>query len=204
MKKPTLPLFAAFSLAILISAFLYGCADTKPIPTGMTPEGRAYRGASAPKLVIYEYSDFECPYCGAVQPTVEQMMRAYQDRAQLQFRHYPLPIHPDAVPAALASACAEKQGKFWEMHDKLYANQKALSESDLAKYASEIGLDPGIFKACVASSEARAVVDNDRATGVTQGVRATPTFLIGESMVEGSQPYDKFQQVMDAELARAG
>jgi protein-disulfide isomerase len=204
MKTTRMSFFAIAALAILSLVFFYGCVDTKPVPTGMANDGRAYRGASAPKLVIYEYSDFECPYCGAVQPTVEQVMRAYQDRVQLQFRHYPLPIHPDATPAAIASVCAENQGKFWEMHDKLYANQKALTDADFVKYATDIGLDVGDFNTCIVSSDAKAVVENDTANGVTAGGRGKPAIIIRQGKGGGSQPAEKIQPGVSAELARVG
>lgn len=194
--------FAFAALAVLLSAFFAGCAS-QPINEGALPDGRAYRGAASPKVIIYEYSDFECPYCGKAQPTVEQVLRAYPNDVQLQFRHFPLSIHPYAVPAGIAAACAEKQGKFWEMHDLLYANQKALADADLEKYAQQVGLDMGKYRACVKSPEAKALVDSDMAGGISKGVEATPMFFVGGSKVLGAQPFDKFKAVIDSELAKA-
>jgi protein-disulfide isomerase len=188
-------------LLLLAAALLFGCAS-QPVHEGMDG-GRAYRGAANPSVTIVEYSDFECPYCGKAQPTLEQLMGDYQN-ARLVFRHFPLPTHPRAYASAIASACAEKEGKFWQMHDLLYANQKALEEADLEKYAQQIGLDMDAYRSCVKSGEADAVVRQDMAAGIAAGVEATPTFVIGGGRVNGALPYGSFKQVIDAELARGG
>ncbi|MCX6770137.1 MAG: thioredoxin domain-containing protein [Candidatus Micrarchaeota archaeon] len=193
--------FSFLAVAALFAAILVvGCTQA-PINEGMTKDGRAYRGAADAKLTIYEYSDFECPFCGKAQPTVTQVMEAYGQSVKLEFRHYPLPIHSRAVPAAVASICAEKQGKFWGMHDLLYANQGALDDASLSKYAEKIGLEMAEYSKCVAGNEAVALIDRDIASGSAAGVQATPTFVIGNSMVLGAQPFDKFRQIIDAELA---
>lgn len=192
-------IFALLALALLF----FGCASS-PINEGMTASGRAYRGADSPKIIVYEYSDFECPYCSKALPSVEEVLRAYPNDVQLQFRHYPLPIHPQAYGAALAAVCAEEQGKFWPMHDKMFASQNALYDSDLKKYAADAGLDAQKFEQCLGSASAAAKVNADVSEAVLAGVQATPTFKIGESLVKGAQPFSKFKQVIDSELARAG
>lgn len=192
-----------FVALLAASLLLSGCAQA-PVNEGMTADGRAYRGAAEPKLVIYEYSDFECPFCARVQPTLERVVRAYGEKGvQLQFRHSPLGIHPHAFDAAVAGVCAEKQGKFWQMHNKMYDNQVALDAGSLERYAVDAGLDIGAFKACAESTEAEEAVSNDMAMAASLGIAGTPTFIIGRSEVEGAQPYEKFQQAIDAELATA-
>ncbi len=190
-------------IAIAVFVLLAGCAGS-PIKEGTDAQGRAWRGAESPKLVIYEYSDFECPFCGQAQPTVEQILRAYPDSVRLEFRNNPLDIHPRAMPSAIAGVCAEEQGKFWQMHDRMFANQAALEDSDLQKYAADAGLDMGKFNICIASAEAAAKVRADMAEGAAAGVTATPSFKIGETLVRGAQQFSVFKQVIDSELARAG
>jgi protein-disulfide isomerase len=193
--------FLLIAAALMAALLLFGCAG-QPINEGVDAQGRAYRGAANSKLVIYEYSDFECPFCGRVQPTVEGMLRAYPNDVRLYFRHFPLDAHPRAMPSALAGVCAEEQGKFWPMHDKLFSNQNALSDSDLKKYAADAGLDSAKFGSCLSSQAALERVKSDMAEAAAAGVEATPSFKIGESMVRGAQPFSKFKEVIDSELAR--
>ncbi|VVB98969.1 Thioredoxin [uncultured archaeon] len=189
---------------LFLAAFLiFGCTGAA-VPQGTTSDGHPYRGSATPKVVIYEHSDFECPFCGAVQPTVEQVLQAYPNEVQLQFRHNPLPIHPRAVPSAIASVCAQQQGKFWEMHDKLFGNQNALEDADLQRYAQQVGLDMAKFNTCITSDAAAAAVQGDEAEGQALGIQGTPTFIIGQSKVIGNQPFSTFKAVIDSEIARAG
>lgn len=191
------------AVLLIAAIMLFGCAGA-PINEGVTADGRPYRGADGPKIVIYEYSDFECPFCAQVVPTVDELVRAYPDAVQLQYRYFPLDSHPRGVPAAVAAECAAEQGKFWPMHDKLFQNQNALSDSDLEKYAQELGLNMTEFAACQSGDGALSRVESDRLEGMVKGVQATPTFFIGQSSIRGNQPLSKFKQVVDSELARKG
>ncbi len=189
---------------LIAAALLFGCTGS-PINEGMTVDGKAYRGAANPKVVMYEYSDFECPFCGKVQPAVEEVLRAYPETVQLQYRHYPLvDTHPRSFPSAITAVCAEKQGKFWQLHDKMFANQQALSDSDLRKYASEAGMNLTEYDSCISSDETAQTVRGDMLVGNSIGVQATPTFTVGGSQVRGAQPFSKFKQAIDSELARIG
>ncbi len=192
-----------FAIALAAVLLFAGCASS-PINEGTDAQGRQYRGADSPKVTIYEYSDFECPYCGKAQPTVEEVLRAYPDTVRLYFRHYPLDIHPRAMPSAIAAVCAEEQGKFWQLHDLMFANQNNLEDADLQKYASDIGLNMTKFNACLSSPEASQKVQQDMLGAASAGVSATPTFAIGESQVRGAQPFSKFKSLIDSELAKAG
>lgn len=190
------------ALVIAVALLFAGCASQ--LKEGMTADGRAYRGAENAKLTIYEYSDFQCPFCQAAGQTVVDVLRSYPDTVRLEYRFFPLESHPRGYASALAGACAEAQGKFWQMHDLMFANQEALEDADLQKYAQQSGMDVAAFKSCVASSAASQKVDADRAAGQALGIQGTPTFFIGQSSVVGSQPISKFRQVIDSELARAG
>lgn len=166
-------------------------------------DGTPAKGAKAPLVTIVEWSDFECPFCSRVTPTLKQIHDTYGDKVQVQFRHQPLPFHPRAMPAAKASFAAAKQGKFWEYHDKLFANQKALQDADLERYAQEIGLNLGKWKSDMASSEAETVVKKDSEDGTKYGARGTPSFFVNGVPVRGALPFDSFKGVIDKEVELA-
>jgi protein-disulfide isomerase len=159
--------------------------------------------ANAP-IELVEFSDFQCPFCFRAHPTVDQVLKAYGDRIRFVYRHYPLPNHPNARPAAEASACAAEQGKFWPYHDRLFATQSKLSDSDLKQDAAELGLDPAKFNACVDSRKFKAEVDADLRDGEAAGVNGTPAFFINGRLINGAQPFDTFKKVIDEELQLKG
>jgi protein-disulfide isomerase len=151
---------------------------------------------------IIEFSDFECPFCLRANPTITQLLKTYGDRVRLVYRHYPLPNHPNARPAAEASACANEQGLFWEYHDRLFANQSRLSPADLKQHAAELGLDSAKFNACVDSRRFQKDVEEDMAAGARLGVSGTPHFFINGRVLNGAQPIENFRAVIDDELQR--
>jgi protein-disulfide isomerase len=164
--------------------------------------GRPAKGPARAPVQIVEFSDFECPYCFRANPTVAQILAAYGDRVRLVYRHYPLPNHPNARPAAEASACANEQGRFWEFHDRLFANQSKLAAADLKQHAAELGLDAAAFNACVDGRKYRGDVDADMATAEALGVSGTPHFFINGRPLSGAQPFENFKAIIDEELAR--
>lgn len=158
------------------------------------------KGNSGAKVTIVEFSDFECPFCGRAQQTLKQIEEAYKDQVRFVFKQFPLPFHTNAPNAALASLCAQDQGKFWEYHDKLFANQTALSPQDLKKYAQELGLNAGEFSACLENKKYQAQVDQDMKDGQTAGVGGTPAFFINGRLVSGAQPFENFKTIIEEEL----
>ncbi len=160
-------------------------------------------GSKTAKVTIVEWSDFECPFCSRVTPTLKQVKETYGNDVRVVFRHQPLPFHPNAKLAAEASMAAHEQGKFWEYHDKLFANQKALDRASLEKYAQELGLDVGRFKAALDSGKFRAKVEADASAGSAVGANGTPTFFINGREFVGAQPFDAFKRTIDEEIARA-
>lgn len=136
-------------------------------------------GSERPKLVIVEYSDFQCPFCRAAFPIIREAVTSYGDRGlRLVYRDFPVDeIHPEARGAAEAAQCAHAQGKFWAYHDKLFQNADALDATSLARYAEQIGLDRTQFDACVASRQFRQAVEEDSQAGVKLGVKGTPTWF---------------------------
>ncbi|MBM7117499.1 DsbA family protein [Archangium primigenium] len=183
-------------------------------PQAAEAPAQAYRKVDVPndspsfgpkdaKVTIVEWSDFECPFCGRVGPTLKQIKETYPKDVRVMFRHQPLPFHPNAKPAAVASMAAHEQGKFWEYHDKLFANQKALDRASLEKYAQELGLNMGQFKAAMDSGKLGDKVEADSAAGNAVGANGTPTFFINGREIVGAQPFDNFKRIIEEEKARA-
>ncbi|HZW90343.1 MAG TPA: thioredoxin domain-containing protein, partial [Myxococcaceae bacterium] len=159
------------------------------------------RGPKDAKVTIVEFSDFECPYCGAAHDTVEQVMNTYAGKVRLVYRQFPLNFHQHAEKAAEASLCAADQGKFWEYHDVLFKNQKQLEPTELKAHASEVGLDAQKFGQCLDSGDKKKAVDADQAAGLAAGVGGTPAFFVNGIFLNGAQPIDEFKKVIDEELA---
>jgi len=160
--------------------------------------------ANAP-VTLVEFSDFQCPFCQRVEPTLKQIKAKYGDRVRIVWKDFPLTqIHPQAFDAAQAGNCAREQGKFWEFHDQLFANQAALQPDSLKKYAGIVGMNEAAFAACLDSGKFRAKVEAALETGSRLGVGSTPTTFINGRAVSGAQPLDVFTSVIDEELQRAG
>jgi protein-disulfide isomerase len=160
--------------------------------------------ASAPVTLI-EFSDFQCPFCQRVAPTLKQLRAKYGDKVRVVWKDFPLTqIHPEAFGAAVAGNCAHEQGKFWELHDRLFPNQQALQPESLKQYAAAAGLDAEKFGACLDSTKYRQKVQDALDAGTRLGVSSTPTVFINGRVVNGAQPLEAFSQIIDEELARAG
>ena len=162
------------------------------------------KGQPSAPIEMIEFSDFQCPYCLRANATVNQVLAAYGDRIHFVYRHYPLPSHPNAFPAAEASACAAEQGKFWPYHDRLFANPSKLGAADLKQHAAEVGVDTAKFNACVDSHKFKAQVDTDMKEGDEAGVNGTPAFYINGRMLSGAQPFDAFKRIIEEELELKG
>ena len=160
------------------------------------------RGPTNAPVTIVEFSDFQCPYCGREYPVIERLMKEYDGKLRLVFRHYPLDFHPFAQKAAEAGACAQDQGKFWELHDKMFSNQGKLAVADLKGYAKSLGMDATKFDKCLDSGEKKALVDDDLKAGSAAGVNGTPAFFINGIFVNGAQPYEHMKQAVDRELRK--
>jgi len=143
---------------------------------------------------MVEYSDFECPYCERVLPTIAQVKSAYPNM-KFTFRQFPLSFHPNAQKAAEASLCAADQGKFWEMHDKMYANQQAITVADVKKYASDLKLDTAKFNACLDNGAKAAQVSAEEQEGASIGIRGTPGFLVYSTSAKSDALVSKLQGI---------
>ncbi|MFV8749198.1 DsbA family protein [Nannocystaceae bacterium ST9] len=174
------------------------------IPIG---EGRPIKGKPEALVTIVEWSDFECPYCSKVNPTLKQIETDYPDKVRVVFRQQPLPMHKNAPAAAKAALAANRQGKFWEMHDKLFAaaGQKQLGP-DVAAYegfATELGLDVAKFKTDFADPALDVMIKEDQQVAMQFGGGGTPSFFINGRPLSGARPYEQFKAVIDEELVKA-
>jgi protein-disulfide isomerase len=163
---------------------------------------RPSKGPANAPIELIEFSDFQCPFCQRADPTVRQVLSTYGDKIRLVYRHYPLPNHPFARPAAEAAACAGDQGKFWPYHDRLFASPSKLSDADLKQHAADLGLNTAQFNSCVDTHKLKALVDADVKEGEEAGVNGTPAFYINGRMISGAQPFEVFKKIIDEELAR--
>ena len=159
--------------------------------------------ASAP-VTIVEFSDFQCPFCLRVMPTLKRVRQTYGDKVRIVWKDFPLTqIHPQAFKAAEAGNCAREQGKFWQYHDQLFSNQQALQPEYLKKYAADAGLDAAKFNACLDTAKYSDRVQEQMGVGTGLGVGSTPSMYINGRLVSGAQPYETFVAVIDEELERA-
>jgi predicted DsbA family dithiol-disulfide isomerase len=162
-------------------------------------------GPDRAAVTIVEFSDFECPFCKRIYPTLNQLMDDYEGQLRLVFRQFPLvAIHPNAQKAAEAALCADEQGHFWEMHDAMFEGSAGLDVASLKTRAAELGLDEDAFGSCLDSGQFANQVASDVAAGRALGVSGTPALFINGRFLSGAQPYDVIARVIDDELQRGG
>ncbi|MFA6525303.1 MAG: DsbA family protein [Patescibacteria group bacterium] len=171
-------------------------------------------GSPNSKVTIIGFEDFECPYCAEANPIIKELVSSYGDQVQFVYRDFPMTeIHSSTQKAHEAADCANEQGKFWQMHDKLYQNQDKLSVDDLKQYAVQLGLDTNTFNTCLDSGRYIKEIEKDRtdamAIPVKDGsvddyychVNGTPTWFVNGIKVEGVVPLDSFKGLIDILLA---
>jgi protein-disulfide isomerase len=158
--------------------------------------------ANAPVTLVV-FSEFQCPFCLSVTPTLKQLEETYTDRVRFVWKHLPLTsIHPHAMGAAIAAEAASNQGKFWEYHDKLFANQQRIAPEDLKRYAQELGLDVGRFERDLEDPNLKEKVLLDMAQATSLSVKSTPTVFINGRLVKGAMPFETYATIIDDELAK--
>ncbi|TDW43378.1 thioredoxin-like protein [Flavobacterium sp. 270] len=147
------------------------------------------QGKKDAEIVIVEYGDYQCPYCGAAYPVLKEIMNRYGDQVQFVFRNFPLSeMHQYARPAAIAAEAAALQGKFWEMHDAIYENQEYLNEKFLFELAEKIGLNRSKFIKDIKNAALEEKIDSDFESGVLSGVNGTPSlFVNGRKFDRGAE-----------------
>ena len=228
MKKTTIWQIATGVLAVLliVSIFTGGfggrnvnvannndnnAGSNDIIPTGVANvnaeeyvDDDPYLGNKNAPVTIVEFSDFQCPYCSRFRTqTFDQIKEQYIDTGKVRFvyRDFPLTsIHPMAQKSAEASECADEQGKFWEYHDNIFENQASLSIDNLKKWAKDLSLNENKFNSCLDSGKYADEVKKDMNNGASVGVRGTPYFMVGNTVLEGAYPFEAFKQAIDAQL----
>ena len=174
-----------------------------PYRANIETDGSPATGPENAPVTLVEFSDFECPYCGQFVSTMDRVKSEYGDRVRIVFRQFPLSIHPNAPKAAEASLCANDQGKFWEMHDLMFQNQRTLHVPSLKERAGQLGLDQGAFDECLDSGKYEEQVKEDTRAGMIAGVTGTPSlFVNGIPTPSGAQPYEAVAEFIEQELSR--
>jgi len=200
---------------VLLSAFIFWPAGNLPVNNSASQnikvdenllysqsKNEPHQGDISAKVRIIEFGDFECPYCEQSFSIVREILQKYQGKIYFAFRDFPLTdLHDYALRSAEAADCAFEQGKFWEMHDKLFINQANLEDANLQSYAKSIGLKMPQFNSCFNGHESLSEINQDLDDGIGFGVKATPTFFINGYKIEGVVPKDLFMRLIDKALA---
>jgi protein-disulfide isomerase len=174
------------------------------------PADAPFKGAANAKVVIQQWSDFECPFCGRVEPTINEIEKEFGQKVKIVWRHLPLPFHKAAQPAAEATHEAFLQrgnNGFWQFHEKLFAAQSTpggLERANLEKIAQEVGLDMAKFKSALDTGKHKARVQADAAAAEKAGISGTPAFVINRYYVSGAQPAGTFKKLITRALKEAG
>jgi protein-disulfide isomerase len=163
--------------------------------------GHPALGAKDAPVTIVEFTDFQCPYCKATETTLKQLRDKYGDKIRLVHMDFPLPFHAHALDAANAARCANDQGKFWQFHDSLFANQSKMAPADLKAEAKTLGMNTTQFDACLDKAKYDSQIKADQAAGEKLGVDGTPAFFVDGRPLTGAQPAPKFEELIDDELA---
>ena len=166
-------------------------------------EGTPVRGNVDAPVTVVEFGDFQCPFCARSLSTLEDILAVYEGKVRLFYKHLPLPFHTEARLAAEAAEAANQQGKFWEMHDLLYSDPRAIDRERILGFAREIGLDLDKFQADWAGAQTRSVVDGDLAEAEKIGVNGTPTFFVNGRRLPNYRK-ESFRRAIDEALAASG
>ncbi len=189
---------------LLVGSVAYSQYAAKQADEGVVIEPHI-KGNPDASVVLVEYSDFQCPACAQFYPYIQELMNDYGDDIRFEYRHFPLiNIHPQAVPAARAAEAAAQQGKFWEMHDKLFENQSVWSKAAnpnayFNQYAEELGLDVETFKRQMGSAMIQSAIDASFADARERGFTGTPTFMLNDEVMEFGT-FDEFRSQIEAAI----
>ncbi len=164
-------------------------------------KGAPFRGPEDAPVTVVLFSDFQCPYCVRVMPLLDELTKAYPTNVKIVFKNFPLQSHQVAMPAAIAALAAHRQGKFWPMHDKIFANNSALTPDKFTDFAKEIGLNMEQFAKDSADPGVRLQVQQDLQNGMQAGVRGTPTLFVNGRRVN-QRSLDGIKAMIDEELRK--
>lgn len=165
-------------------------------------EGSPFVGGKDAKVTIVEFSDFQCPFCKKGADIMTALKKKYGSKIKIAFKNFPLPFHNHAKKAAVAGLCANEQGKFWALHDQMFAHQSELDASGIEKLGKKAGLNVDKLKTCISSNKHQKQVEKDIEDGKGVGVKSTPTFFVNGQLVSGAQPVEVFSELIDQELRK--
>lgn len=208
LKKHFWKIVAVLVVILVAGSVVYSKQATEKANEGVTIETHV-KGNPDAAVTLVEYSDFQCPACGQFYPYVKDVVGEHGNDLRFEYRHFPLiNIHPNALPAARAAEAAAQQGKFWEMHDKLFENQNTWGKASnpvgfFKQYAGEIGLDMGQFERQLDSSVITDAVDASFEDARSRGFTGTPTFLLNGQQMSFST-FDEFKAQVEAAITAAG
>jgi len=208
LKKHFWKIFVVVCVILVAGSIVYSKQVAEKANNGVTIENHM-EGNLDSSVVLVEYSDFQCPACGQFYPYLKEVMDQYGDQIRFEYRHFPLVnIHPYALPAARAAEAAAQQGKFWEMHDKLFENQTVWSKSSnpsayFNKYAEELGLDMSLFKSQIDSSVINDAIKASMDDAISRGFNGTPTFMLNDKVMEFTT-FDEFKSQIATAVEEAG
>jgi len=175
----------------------------EPDRTTVATQGHPSLGSATAPVTIVEFSDFECPYCGGLYPTLKTIEANYKDKVRIVYRQFPLTqIHPRAQKAAEASLCASEQGKFWQLHDAMFTDQQHLAVEDLKGKAAALSMNAEAFATCLDSGKHAAAIRDSIIEGSKAGVDGTPALFINGRFLGGNQPYGEIEKIIEDELTR--
>ena len=180
-------------------------ADTNTAPTAsaidtskiVISDSEEVYGNEDADITFVEFSDFQCPYCVRFHEVMHQIVDEYPNDVAWIFKQFPIQSHPLGMPGAMATECAGDQGKFWEMSDMIFSNQQALAAESFAIFAGDLGLDVDTFNQCMSDNPHAEKIANDYQTGISSGVRGTPSSFVNGNIVPGAFPYESMKQMID-------
>ena len=199
---------AGIEIQLPDSSYAIGIAQAVPVIDPKVsvvnqPQNLPMKGNPDAIVTIVEFSDYQCPFCSRVEPTIKQLLEDYPDKIRVVFAHLPLAFHTNALPAAKAAHAAYLQGKFWEMHDALFENQRSLSDDFYIETARQLELNIEKFKSDMESPSTDSYIEKCISDANAVGLKGTPSFLINGVQFVGAQPIDKFRAAIDEEIIRA-
>ena len=183
-------------------------SNTPVLTVSAINDNENIKGNKDAKVVLIEYSDFQCPACASYYLILKKVSEDLGDKVKFAYRHFPLPQHKNAKLAATVAEAAGKQDKFWEMHDLIFQNQSDWSEEKnaaiiFAQYAQDLQLDLAKFQTDIASEEIKAKIENDSKSGTRAGVNSTPTFFLNGEKMTNPHNYDEFKNAIEQALGQS-
>ena len=211
MDKSKKYVLTGSGLIIFLVLLVFSARFLQGDEAAVASQNKKVRGPHSAPVHVVVYSDFQCPACRAALEPVEELRKEFSDTAQFEFRHFPLERpHRWALTAASFAECAAEQGKFWEFHDRIYAEQPVWSVSEdailsFARYAAEIGMDSQKLSSCLGDPKTLAQIRKERSSGERKGIQSTPTIFINDRMFVGAlQVKEKGRAAIIEELAKKG